>query len=67
MLIPVPGAPDGPGGLFICCENYIIYKGIITSLKYLGLNGSHCEAPYPYRKGSPTDRGIFINCYGSHK
>ncbi len=26
MLISVPGAPDGPGGLVICCENFLIYK-----------------------------------------
>ncbi len=27
MLIPVPASPDGPGGLLIILEDYLIYKG----------------------------------------
>ena len=26
MLVPVPGGADGPGGLLVCAENFIIYK-----------------------------------------
>lgn len=26
MLIPVPAAPDGPGGLLIVLEDYLLYK-----------------------------------------
>ena len=26
MLIAVPGGNEGPSGVLICCENYIIYK-----------------------------------------
>ena len=26
MLIPVPGGADGPGGVLVCAENFIIYK-----------------------------------------
>lgn len=28
MLISVPGGNDGPGGVLICCENYIVYKNL---------------------------------------
>ena len=26
MLIPVPGGADGPGGVLVCAENFIIYS-----------------------------------------
>ena len=26
MLIPVPGGNEGPSGVLVCCENFIIYK-----------------------------------------
>ena len=26
LLVPVPGGADGPGGLLVCAENFIIYK-----------------------------------------
>lgn len=26
MLIAVPGGSEGPSGVLVCCENYIIYK-----------------------------------------
>lgn len=26
LLIPVPGGADGPGGVLVCAENFIIYK-----------------------------------------
>lgn len=28
ILIPVPGGSDGPSGVLICAENYIIYKNV---------------------------------------
>lgn len=30
LLIPIYGLPDGPGGLVICCENFLIYKSLTT-------------------------------------
>lgn len=26
LLIPVPGGGDGPGGVLVCADNFIIYK-----------------------------------------
>jgi len=26
LLIPVPGGADGPGGVLVCAENFIIYS-----------------------------------------
>lgn len=26
LLIPVPGAPEGPGGLLILLEDYLVYR-----------------------------------------
>jgi hypothetical protein len=26
MLIPVPGGGDGPGGVLVCAENFVLYK-----------------------------------------
>lgn len=26
LLIPVPGGSDGPGGVLVCSENFIVYK-----------------------------------------
>lgn len=28
LLIPVPGLPDGPSGVLVCCENKVVYKTI---------------------------------------
>lgn len=28
MLMTVPGGSDGPSGVLVCCENYIIYKNL---------------------------------------
>lgn len=28
MLVPVPGAGDGPGGVIVCAENFLIYKNV---------------------------------------
>jgi hypothetical protein len=26
LLIPVPGGGDGPGGVLVCAENFVLYK-----------------------------------------
>ena len=30
MLIPVPGGGDGPGGVLVCAENFIIYNNQVS-------------------------------------
>ena len=59
LLIPIPGNPDGPGGLMICCEGYLIYKGVN--------GGKELKVPFPRRIGAPTDRNLVVNCFAAHK
>mgnify|MGYP000848908632 FL=1 len=46
LLIPVPSLPDGPGGLIIVCENYLMYRN----------NKVQKAIAIPRRHGRPTDR-----------
>ena len=32
LLIPVPGGGDGPGGVLVCAENFIIYKDQVATV-----------------------------------
>ena len=58
LLIAVPGGADGPGGVLVCAENFIIYK-----------NQGHEEvrAVIPRRHDLPGDRGVLIVSYATHK
>ncbi|CAL5225226.1 g8014 [Coccomyxa viridis] len=58
MLIPVPGGGDGPGGVLVCAENFIIYN-----------NQDHAEvrAVIPRRSSLLGDRGVLIVSYAMHK
>ena len=58
MLIAVPGGSDGPGGVLICAENFIIYK-----------NQNHPEirAMIPRRSNLPKERGVLLVSHASHK
>lgn len=59
MLIPIPGNPDGPGGLMVCCEGFLVYKGVN--------GGKEIIVPFPRRIGAPTDRNLVVNCFAAHK
>lgn len=59
LLIPVPGGgTDGPGGVLVCAENFIIYK-----------NEDHPDirAVIPRRSSLSEDRGVLIVSYATHK
>ncbi|GLC59841.1 hypothetical protein PLESTB_001541500 [Pleodorina starrii] len=58
LLVAVPGGADGPGGVLVCAENFIIYK-----------NQDHEEvrAVIPRRSDLPGDRGVLIVSYATHK
>ena len=45
MLIAVPAAPEGPGGLLIVLEDYLLYKGTEDYL-----------IRFPLRKDRPMSR-----------
>jgi splicing factor 3B subunit 3 len=52
LLMPVPGGSEGPGGVLVCCENYIIYKK---------QNHEERLTPYPKRHESIlSERGLMI-------
>ncbi|EAR85077.1 splicing factor 3B subunit 3 (macronuclear) [Tetrahymena thermophila SB210] len=51
MLLPVPGLPDGPGGVLIACEDMLIYKG----------NNQELKCRYPQRFSTSK---IMINSFG---
>jgi len=61
MLIPVPGGSDGPGGVIVCAENYLIYKnfGDQPDIRF----------PIPRRRNDLDDpeRGMIIVSHATHK
>jgi hypothetical protein len=44
LLVPVPGGADGPGGLLVCAENFVIYR-------------NQARPPPPVRQGGAQGRG----------
>jgi len=58
LLIPLPGTPDGPGGLLICCENFMVYK-----------KTGHEDriTPYPKRYEHINEKGLMMISYTLHK
>lgn len=44
MLIPVPGGSEGPSGVLVCCENYMVYKNFGDQMDI--------KCPIPRRKVS---------------
>lgn len=58
MLIPVPGAGDGPGGLIVCAENFLIYKDV---------DHPEVRAVIPRRTSLSGDRGVLITAYTSFR
>lgn len=57
IVITVPGGKDGPGGVLVCAENWIIYK-----------NQGHddVKAMIPRRFGMADDKGILPVCTATH-
>ena len=58
QLIMVPFAPDGPGGVVVLCEDFLVYRGA---------KGVEQRVPYPKRLGAPGDRGVLINAVAFHR
>ncbi|AFZ81043.1 CPSF A subunit region domain-containing protein [Theileria equi strain WA] len=57
LLIPVPGG-DGPGGVVVCCENFLVYKNV-----------EHAEVAcaYPRRLEMPQEKSLIIVAYAVHR
>ncbi|KAL2923338.1 hypothetical protein RDABS01_014829 [Bienertia sinuspersici] len=58
MLITVPGGGDGPSGVLVCAENFVIYK-----------NQGHPDvrALIPRREDLPAERGVIMVSVARHK
>ncbi|XP_019849007.1 PREDICTED: splicing factor 3B subunit 3-like isoform X2 [Amphimedon queenslandica] len=61
MLITVPGGTDGPSGVLVCCENYIIYKNFGDQ--------PDIRCPIPRRQNDldDADRSMLIITSAMHK
>ncbi len=58
LLVPVPGAGDGPGGVLVCSENFVAYKA-----------AGHADvtALLPRRGDLPGDRGVLVTAATQHR
>ncbi|KAI3937987.1 hypothetical protein MKX01_027914 [Papaver californicum] len=58
MLVTVPGGGDGPSGVLVCAENFVIYK-----------NQGHPDvrAVIPRRADLPAERGVLIVSASMHR
>ena len=55
QLASVPCPPDGPGGVIVFCEDFLIYRSN---------KGAERTVPYPKRLNGPGDRGVLIGAVG---
>ena len=58
LLVAVPGGADGPSGVLVCAENFVIYK-----------NQGHAEvrAVIPRRADLPAERGVLVVAAATHR
>jgi splicing factor 3B subunit 3 len=57
-LIAVPGGTDGPGGVLVCSENFVVYKAP-------GQPERRCALPR--RKDLPSEHGLLVVAAAVHK
>ncbi|KAG6550838.1 hypothetical protein Mapa_007634 [Marchantia paleacea] len=58
LLVTVPGGGDGPSGVLVCAENFVIYKN---------QNRPDVRAVIPRRTDLPAERGVLIVSAATHK
>ena len=58
MLVAVPGGNDGPGGVLVCSENFIVFK-----------NQGHADkrCALPRRRDVPAEHGLLITATAVHR
>ncbi|PKA61181.1 DNA damage-binding protein 1b [Apostasia shenzhenica] len=58
LLVTVPGGDDGPSGVLVCAENFVIYK-----------NQGHADirSVIPRRADLPAERGVLIVSAATHR
>lgn len=57
MLIPVPGFPDGPGGVIVVLEDYLWYKN----------NKEEQLIRFPVRKDKIGNRKVQFTAFATYK
>ena len=57
-LIAIPGGTDGPGGVIVCSENFLVYKSPSQPERRCAL---------PRRKDLPNDHGLLITAAAVHR
>jgi len=58
LLLPIPAEPDGPGGVIVICENFMIYKKV---------DHDDRDCPFPRRNEMAQDRKLFMISYTLHR
>uniref|UniRef100_A0A0M3HRW1 Splicing factor 3B subunit 3 n=1 Tax=Ascaris lumbricoides TaxID=6252 RepID=A0A0M3HRW1_ASCLU len=61
ILISVPGGQEGPSGVIVCCENYLVFKNLGDQ--------PDIRCPIPRRRNEldDCDRTVMIVCTATHK
>jgi splicing factor 3B subunit 3 len=54
----VPGGTEGPGGLLVCCQNWLLYRN---------QGQPELKVRIPRREGYPADQNLMIVSYATHK
>ena len=74
-LLTVPGPPDGPGGLLVLCESYVVYHpydplfslpAALPSSSFPYLSSRSLRAYFPRRHGLDVNTGLLTICHASH-
>lgn len=60
LLMPVPGDVDGPGGVLVACENWIVYQ-------HNAAGQADVRTPIPRRTDLPDERGLLLVSWSMHK
>ena len=75
LLLPVPGPPDGPGGLLIVCESYVVYHpydplfsqpAASSSSPFPFLSSSSLRAFFPRRHGLDLNPTLLVIASSLH-
>lgn len=58
LLVPVPGGADGPSGVLVCAENFVLYKN---------QGQQEVRAVIPRRADLPAERGVLVVAAATHR
>jgi hypothetical protein len=56
LLIPVPGSGDGPGGVLVCAENFLLYRHQVRLGGSTKSSGGRCRCIHTSSGASYQDR-----------